>query len=147
MPFGTLVIRNDFLDIVDINKYYETSHAYSGYIVEYLNYIQSKTGRCNILVSNDLIVYLRTCLKTWSDKSFIIYYDEIPKWFKLLPQNLNKSLEKNIVKYMNDIFNLKFLLKNKKSIKRIYFLDIYKELRVKEIFKLGIVNFISKFMK
>ncbi|MGG2084582.1 glycosyltransferase family 2 protein [Lysinibacillus pakistanensis] len=115
MPFGSLIVKNKYLQEVNLKKYFGTYHAYSGYVWEYLNLIDD-SREINVLVSNHLKVYSINCSKTWSNRSFQIYYFNIPQWFLSLPSKIEKISKLTLEEYLTEIYSNSFLINNIKYI-------------------------------
>jgi hypothetical protein len=128
MPFGAIIIKNEFLTKINIKKYLGTSHAYSGYIIEYLNYINQER-KIKVLISNNIKVYLRDCVKSWSKNSFKIHYEEIPRWFDLLPNGLD---DKNVISsnYIKNLFSKSNIIRNINWIDEINNYDLVYEISI-----------------
>ena len=143
MPFGSIVVNKDFLHKVNYEKYIGTSHAYSGYIIEYISYISEKRNPI-IYCSKNLKVYLRECKKTWSERSFIIHYEEIPKWFKLLPNEISQEIECKFREYLSEIFSMKILLQNMENLEKIKKLSLNYKVSFWRILKIKLILVLKK---
>lgn len=137
MPFGAIVIKREYLKHINITKYYGTFHAYSGYIIEYLNYIE-KSRKINVLVSSELKVYLRNCEKSWSENGFKIHFEKIPKWFYLLPLELaGKEIMRE---YLKKTYSVNNIISNIRWIGEIDSLDLVYKVTWINKFKINILK-------
>lgn len=82
MPFGSFLFDKKLLNQSYINKYLDTSHAYTGFIWESLNDLRSP----KIICGKSPSVYFKDVVKTWKNDSFKIIYYEIPMWLDLLQE-------------------------------------------------------------
>jgi hypothetical protein len=85
MPFGSFVVRRDFIDERAFGKYLGTCHAYTGVVWEMLAEKFVGVGSVTVRCMEESTVVLRGGEKSWRDYKARIYLYEIPAWFGRLP--------------------------------------------------------------
>jgi glycosyltransferase involved in cell wall biosynthesis len=85
MPFGSFVMRREFLDELLFRKYCGTCHAYTGIVWEMLDRKMTGGNTVAVRCMASQTVVLRGGEKSWKDYKARIYLQDIPQWFALLP--------------------------------------------------------------
>jgi glycosyltransferase involved in cell wall biosynthesis len=84
MPFGSFVVRRDLLGSRYFEKYFGTSHAYSGAVWDMLATNFTERGKVLIDCMDTPTVFLRQGAKTWRPEEARILLVDVPLWFTLL---------------------------------------------------------------
>jgi len=109
MPFGTVVINANLAKKIEAKRYFGTSHAYTGVILDYLEDEYLKKGNNQICCIKEPCVCLRCGIKSWSEQSVEIHLRHIPKWFSLLGPVYYPEKKQLFYQYIEEQFETKKL--------------------------------------
>lgn len=115
MPFGSFVMRREFVNPDDFDKYAGTCHAYSGIVWEKLSEKVAGGKKVLIRCMESPTVILRGGEKSWKDYKARIYLLDIPVWLNLLPPLYAETVEAIKVEYLSSHGSLLSLLAFRRS--------------------------------
>lgn len=114
MHFSTIFIKRAAVDSRQIERFLGTFHLYSGAVFDYLCMCERR-GSCKITVWDKSVCKIaEKGEKTWSSDKDKIYYETIPQWYQLLPEEIrhHKRCRKMYKKYFRDIICSDWACKN-----------------------------------
>jgi glycosyltransferase involved in cell wall biosynthesis len=85
MPLGGFVAPGGYANPLFADRYLGTYHAYSGAAWDFLLDRLQRTGRIAIVSMAEPLVEFHRVEKSWAAESGAIHFEEIPRWFDLLP--------------------------------------------------------------
>jgi hypothetical protein len=136
MPPGSFVISRDCFASVYFEKYYGTSHAYTGMVWEYLLDKFKLKGDIYIKCISEPVILFRIIEKSWRLSAMQIIYYEIPEWFLRLPKEYQEVVSPILRKYLSELTKFTTLLRyratgqlNSKSIKNFMIAFSDKQIR------------------
>ena len=115
MPFGSFVMRREFVNPRDFDKYAGTCHAYTGVVWEKLGEKVAGGKQVSIRCMESPTVILRGGEKSWKDYKARIYLLDIPAWLNLLPPLYAETVEAIKVEYLSTHGSLLSLLAFRRS--------------------------------
>lgn len=115
LPFGTIIIKTENIDINKIVKYKGTYHLYSGAIWEMLNDVNNIKGKINVYITAKPYIIWGKGSKSYSTILPDVCLG-IGKYYAILPQNLFFEAKKEV----ENIIKQDFFGNNSKYIKESY---------------------------
>lgn len=122
--YGSLVVRKEYLEIVDVEKYKGTYHCYAGFIIESLINLEKLQKNINISVEKDIIVYMLKIDRSWKEVKYEATAGEVELYI-ILCKNFNfKDITyrtwKKRLKYMYIIsYENEIILKKMKEFEKV----------------------------
>jgi len=114
MPPGSIIVKKNILHSKAYEKYMGTSHAYTGWVWEYLHDTYKELKNVTIYTASQPIIIYKDEEKTWKNDAFKIMYYEIPLWFTLLNEHYKVIDDQNILKrYLKRMSRTSLLLSYK----------------------------------
>lgn len=129
MPFGSFLASRELFQEKYFERFFGTSHAYTGAVWDALADIEKIKGSCQVRCMKLPTVLLRGGEKSWRNNAAIIKLYEIPYWFSLIMEK--ETYGKIIPAIRND-----FLEKQTKLSRLIQFRAIG-QLEKNDVSKLG----------
>ncbi len=129
MPFGSFIVKREALQVSNYERFFDTYHAYSGLVWDYLADKMNRNGRCSVLVISDSLVSSQNVAKSWSDNSIKIHLDRIPKWFTLIDKYYEPHIANVENAYMREHACLYGLLEYACAAKKLFSLPELKASR------------------
>jgi len=115
MPFGSFVMRREYVNSEKFGKYAGTCHAYTGVVWEKLSDKVASGKRVSIHCMQSSTVILRGGEKSWKDYKARIYLLDIPAWLSLLPPLYAEAVEDIKAVYLSSHGSLLSLLAFRRS--------------------------------
>lgn len=98
MPPGSFIVKSELLINKNYKKYMGTSHAYTGWVWEYLYSSYEEHKKVRICTTSEPVIIYKNVEKTWKNDVIKIMYHEIPLWFTLLSEHYKVIEKQNILK-------------------------------------------------
>jgi glycosyltransferase involved in cell wall biosynthesis len=86
MPLGSFAAPRGYASPRFADRYLGTHHAYSGAVWDFLLAGFKYTGRVAIVCTREPLIEFHRVEKAWAADSGAIHFEQIPRWFDLLPE-------------------------------------------------------------
>jgi glycosyltransferase involved in cell wall biosynthesis len=124
MQPGSFVVKGDVLKCNYYLNYIGTSHAYAGWVLDYLHAKYYRGTFNKIVFFKELLIEYKEEEKTWRNDAFRIIYYEIPLWLNILSDKYTVIRKDKILdNYLKDLSQFSclfsFLIENDNYIKDV----------------------------
>lgn len=115
--YGNIIVKREYLDKVDILKYYGTYHCYGGYIYESLFFANELHKKISVNVVDALVVYMLKIERSWEEVKWEALIGEVNMYFNLPDNNYKKIIINSYYGNRNIILNKHIVARQNKELK------------------------------
>lgn len=145
--YGCLVVRNEYLNKVELSRYYGTYHCYIGFIFETLFYLEREKKNISISVVDEIVIYMLKIKKNWEEVKWEAIIGEIDffmsisndKYKQLILKKYFGGRKRKIIRYIGASENLKYKLKLEEFEEKNFKNKIFENFFLKMIAKIYVI--------